>query len=33
MKIDRKNNDLIFFWSYIKFSQVTYVTNDISLKN
>ena len=33
MKIDRKNNDQIFFWSYIKLNQTTYVTNNISLKN
>ena len=30
MRIDRKNNDLLFFQPYIKLSQATYVTNDIS---
>jgi len=32
MKIDGKNNDLIFFLLYIKLSQGTYMTNDIFLK-
>ena len=32
MKIDRKNNDPIFFRPYIKLSQATYVINNLFKK-